>query len=240
MSSKQFYKQGFKKRVPYAKYQAMQRAKVSAMISSKRKPVIYTSSERKYFDIDNATYAVNTTGSFTPLCLPVLGSDFTNRVGRKVVIKSVYIRGRVQLDAATAASNVASLGQQARFVIFVDNQPNGAAPAVTDVLKEAVPHSQLNANNRDRFRIIKDKTYVFDPMIISNTATQAHAVMNRTVYDVKVYKKLNIETIFNGTNGGTIADVNSGALYMFWIGNVAAGTTDATAPLTTRVRFDDS
>jgi len=32
---------------------------------------------------------------------------------------------------------------------------------------------------------------------------------------VKCYKKLNVETIYNAGNAGTIADINSGALYVF-------------------------
>lgn len=196
--------------------------------------------ERKYADKDQFTQDVNTGGAFNLLCIPELGSDFDDRIGRKILIKSVYIRGRVMLEAATQSAPVASLAQQARCIIFVDNQPNGAAPAVTDLLKQSFPTSQLNANNRDRFRIIKDKTYTFDPLLISTTAGQSIATNGRTIYDIKMYKKVNIETIFNGTNGGTIGDINTGALYMFWIGSAAAGATDCNTTLTSRVRFDDA
>lgn len=198
--------------------------------------------ERKFFDIDTATYQANTTGSFTLLYVPILGSDFTNRIGRKTIVKSTYIRGRVLLEALNnqfATVTVAAL--QARMIVFIDNQPNGAAPAVTDLLKEAVPSSQLNANNRDRFRIIKDKTYVFDGFVNVTTATQSQAAFNRNIYDIKCFKKLNIETIFNGTNGGTIGDINTGALYMFWISNTIAGANiDVNAVVSIRSRFDDS
>lgn len=197
--------------------------------------------ERKFFDINTATYQVNTTGSFTLLHIPTLGSDFTNRIGRKTMLKSLYIRGYLNLEAAANPSTpVAVAAQQLRLIIFCDNQPNGAAPAVTDLLKEALPSSQLNANNRDRFKIIKDKTYVFDPFLVSTTASQAIATNSRTIADIKIYKKLAVETIFNGTNGGTIGDINSGAVYMFWIGSFAAGAGDSNAIVSTRVRFDDS
>ena len=195
--------------------------------------------ERKFYDINTATYQANTTGSFTLLHIPILGSDFNNRIGRKTLIKSIYIRGRIFIEPAQAVAATTAGHQQCRLILFIDNQPNGAAPAVTDLLNEALPSSHLNPNNRDRFKVIKDKTYVFEPFTFSTTATQSVAAWNRTVHDVKIYKKCNAETIFNGTNGGTIGDINSGALYMFWIGSASAGALDGNAVIATRIRFDD-
>lgn len=193
--------------------------------------------ERKVSDIDTAVYQVNTTGTFTLLHNPPLGTDFTARIGRKTVVRSVYIRGTVQLENAAQLTAQQIPAQQSRMILLVDLQPNGATPIVTDLLKTATPSSQLNLNNRDRFRIIKDKTFVFDSMIL----TDVLSAWNRNIYNLKCYKKMKLEVIFNGTNGGNIADINSGALYMFWIGSAAAGTnTDSNAIVSTRVRFDDN
>lgn len=195
--------------------------------------------EKKVSDINIAPYQVNTSGSFTLLHIPTLGTDYTARIGRKTVIKSVYIRGVVQLENVNLAVSTVTISQQARFILFIDLQPNGAAPVVTDVLNTADPTSHLNLNNRDRFRVVKDKTFVFDPLRVDPAVGPVS--FNRTIYNFKCYKKLRLEVIFNGTNGGSIADINSGALYMFWIGSAAAGTgTDSNAILSTRVRFDDN
>jgi len=197
--------------------------------------------EKKFYDINTASYACNTTGSFTLLHIPQLGSDYNNRIGRKTLLKSLYIRGYCYIDPAAAIStNVVCQTQLCRFIIFVDNQPNGATPSVTDLLTESLPQSQLNPNNRDRFKIIKDKQFVFDPVYQVDTATQARCNWNRTTYPIKIYKKLNIETVFNGTNGSTIGDINTGALYMMMIGSTAAGAADATFSISTRCRFDDA
>lgn len=197
--------------------------------------------ERKVNDLTTATYQVNTTGSFTLLANPTLGSDFNNRIGRKVILKSVYIRGRVLTETASAGVEAVVSAQQGRMIIFIDMQPNGAAPAVTDLLVEATPSSQLNLNNRDRFRIVSDSQYVFDPYYFnSSTATQTYSSTANQIKNVKKYKKLNLEMIFNGVNGGTIADITSGALYMFWIGSKAASATDINAILSTRVRYMDA
>lgn len=199
--------------------------------------------EKKVNDLVTATYQVNTTGSITLLANPTLGSDFNNRIGRKVVLKSVYVRGQVKLDWAGAGGLPATAGisaQMGRFILVTDMQPNGAAPAITDLLVEATAESQLNLNNRDRFRIHCDKTYVFDPVINVQTATQAQLCYNRTIYPLKKYKKIDQEMIFNATNGGTVADISSGALYMVWIGTTASGVGDVNAVVSTRVRYVDS
>lgn len=203
-------------------------------------PVPFNIHERKVNDIAAATYQVNTGGSFTLLCNPQLGSDMNNRIGRKILIKSAYIRGFLSTEPAGSAA-VNSVGvQQARFILFCDMQPNANAPAVTDLLVAATPISHLNLNNRDRFRVYADKMFTFGPYFRDTTATQSVAAAAQQAYTFKKFKRLNLETVFNATNGGSIADINSGALYMFWIGSVGAGTTDVNAILTTRVRYVDN
>lgn len=174
---------------------------------------------------------------------PTLGSDYTNRVGRKTNCKSLYIRGKLEITKS-ATMAVATVGSTLnRLVIFLDSQPNGAAPAVTDLLVSASPSSQLNANNRDRFHILKDKVYALDACAIDNAGVNAENSWGRTIIPIKIYKKLNLETIFNGNDDGSISSINSGALYMFWIGNAGYQAVEAnwviTANLSTRVRFDD-
>ena len=84
--------------------------------------------------------------------------------------------------------------------------------------------------------ILKDKIYYFGPY----TKDVGFAAFENTGYNIKIYKKINMETIYNSTNGGTIADLSSGALYMFWIGSqTASGGGDANAIVSTRVRFID-
>lgn len=195
--------------------------------------------ERKVNDIDTATYQANTTGVFTILCLPVVGADFNQRVGRKITIKSVYIKGMIQNEQAVTPTAGANGPQHLRMVIVYDMQPNGAVPATTDLLVSATPASQLNLNNRDRFKVLADKEFVMGPTVYSTTATQSVASFNQQAYFVKKYKKLNLEVVFS-TSGGTIADITSGALYMFWIGSRVSGAGDGNFVGSTRVRYADN
>lgn len=184
---------------------------------------------------------VSTTGAFALLNGCIQGTDYTNRIGRKIMLKSLYIRGIVASDVGvTMTSPAITVAQQARMIIFCDNQPNGATPAVLDLLNNATTVSQLNLNNRDRFKILVDKTFVLDPIVYNTTATQSVAAATNQIRQYKKFKKLNMETIYNSGNAGTVGDMNTGALWLFWIGSQAVGVgTDATATWTCRVRFND-
>lgn len=201
---------------------------------------VMANAELKVQDLAVATYQVNTSGSITLLAIPVTGADFNARIGRKIKLRSLYIKGRIQLEVDATLAAVSVTGQQARCMIVYDLQPNGAAPSITDILNTADPASHLNLNNRDRFRILVDKEYTFDPYSSVQTATQAQLCFGRTIYNMKLYKKLNLDMVFNAVNGGTVADIASGALYMVWIGSATASTNgDVNAIVSTRVRYSD-
>lgn len=198
----------------------------------------YAKPELKTYDVTLSAQEVSTTGLFSLLCVPILGSDFNNRTGRKIHLKSFYIRYHCGIKAAFTLGTITTTAtQELRLIVFVDYQPNGAAPAVTDLLVSAVPTSQLNMNNRDRFKVLRDVTHCFDPYTLLTAS--ASPAWNRTAATDEIYKKINVECIFNATNGGTIADINSGALYAFWIGSVGTGNNSGSVTQTSRVRYID-
>lgn len=196
--------------------------------------------ELKAIDLAPTSVAVNATGIATPLCIPTVGADMQNRVGRKITIKSVYIRGLIQtIPSGTAGTAGTAAAQMCRFIILADLQPNGVTLTPTDVLGASFTvQSQLNLNNRDRFKIYCDKQYVFDPYMYTTTATQALANASRQIWPIKKYKKLDLEVVFNGTSTGGIADISSGALYMLWVGS-NAGVAACNYSLSTRCRYAD-
>lgn len=197
--------------------------------------------EKKVFDTEVDGTDSDTTGVVIPIFTPPPGTGISERVGRKVQIKSIYLRGFVCTEAAaTPGTGAASEVQMSRLIIGYDMQPNGSSPAVLDVLEQAKVYSQLNINNRDRFRIIKDKQWVFDPFIYNSTAGSALIGVNRTGYPLKIYKKCNMETIFNGNNGHSAADVTTGLLFVLLITSTAAGTDkNVLYFFSTRVRYTD-
>lgn len=192
--------------------------------------------ELKSFDNSGANFIVSTSGDFTNLCFPASGGDINQRVGRKITLKSYYIRARVALTAAETipAASITIPCQEARMIVFVDFQPNGALPTVLDLLQINSPVSQLNLGNRERFKVLSDKCYPFDCLEYSGSD---YLSCNRTIHCIKKYKDINVDMIFSGATG-SISDVKTGVLYMFWIGSSPA-LTAITCTFSSRVRYMD-
>lgn len=178
-------------------------------------------------------------GSIFNIHLPVVGADFNNRIGRKTTATKIYIRGLVGIKNVMVGAGPAvayGAANLIRMIIFVDWQPNGAKPLHTDILAanggNTDAASQLNLNNRERFKILKDKQWTVDPVLASGA-------FNRTTIPVKVFKKVQIDTIF-GTSGGTVADITSGAIYVMFTSLNAVGAQPAAAYISSRVRYMDA
>lgn len=158
----------------------------------------------------------------------VTGADVGNRLGRKITMKSLQWRIAVQCAPTTTSGQI-------RTIIFLDNQANATTPTAAEFFEDSAAAllltSPLNLNNRERFKIIADK--------ISNlgqeVATQAWAPTQ--VY-LKGYKKLNVDTIYNAANGGTVADITTNALHVWTMGSL--GVANPTVSSYFRVRFTDA
>lgn len=194
--------------------------------------------EKKVIDINSTSYAVENTGTQLQLlngC--VAGSQIFNRIGRKINLKSLQIRGFIFGDASTGVTRV-------RMVIVFDKQANGAAPTWANIMQSqniagttaSDVNAMVNLDNRDRFEIIRDLTYTLGPW--SDTATQSYAAGTQIVNIDEFMKLGNRETVYNAGTAGTIGDIQSGSLYMFLISNQPAAT-GAAANLAFRTRFID-
>jgi len=126
----------------------------------------------------------------------VPGSSASERIGRKITIKSVLIRWQAFLDPASVG------GTPLRIMVFYDKQANAADPAVTDVLLNNQFTSANNLSNRDRFVTIFDNI------------TEVVSTQNNFAIAGTLYKSLNLETMYNAGNAGTIGDISSGSIYI--------------------------
>lgn len=199
--------------------------------------------EKKTIDVIGALQGVNfnQAGVITLLNGVAQGTDYNARIGRKIVMASIYIRGSIYIEA-TWNKNVNSIipSQTARLILIYDMQTNGTAPVLTDILNTAgteIESAQLNLNNRDRFKILKDKCFAFDACQTDANGGILGGGMH-TDYCFKIYKKLKMETIFGGTDAST-GSIVSGALWLLTVGSQPAGATDVNASITSRIRFMD-
>jgi len=157
------------------------------------------------------------------------GTDFTDRIGRKILMKSLFIRGLIYPQDTTVLNNMC------RMIVVYDKQANGTAPVITDVLKTDSATAQLNLNNRDRFEVIFDKQWTAGAMNTTATQTYSNAPVHRSV---KLYKRLNHEVQFGGTTNA-IGSIQTGSLYLFTLGIQSDGDGHLLG-ITVRIRFKDS
>lgn len=135
------------------------------------------------------------------------GNGPSQRVGDKVVVKSVSVKINIQQDDA---QDITDEGQ-VRMMLVYDKSPNGTAPGVADVIANlnsdgsyaTAFNSGIKMSNKKRFVMLRDKIYNLG---ISGPGTRA----------VKFFVKKRMETIYSGTaDPPAIAQVISGAIYLF-------------------------
>lgn len=188
-----------------------------------------TMQEKKTVDVDTTSKTLENTATVTLLNGIATGTDFTDRIGRKVVLKSLYFRWAIVAIDQTVTDN------SVRFAIVYDAQTNGTAPAWLDVFKENSALSQLNLNNRDRFQVLYDKFYQMP--YAANTATQAVA-FGQTVKSGKKFKPLKHEMVFGGTTAA-VASIQTGSIYLLTYGSASAAN-GSTLAFSSRIRFMDA
>lgn len=182
------------------------------------------SGELKFKDVSllsTVTVAVDTFSSPVLLNGMATGATATTRIGRKITLKSLLFRYRLNTVATTIG------GSPIRFLIVYDKQANAAAPTILDVLEADDFTSPNNLSNRDRFVTLCD--HITQPLSENG---------NQGIADV-VYKPLNLETMFNDGTAGTISDITSGSVYLFFAQCSGLTTGAPVIEYKTRIRFSD-
>lgn len=204
--------------------------------------------ETKAVDLQQATYTLNSTAVLTPLNLIQAGSSFFNRIGRKIHMKSIAIRGFIGFSGNSQV--IAAYG---RIMIVYDRQTNGALPVISDILLDTKQDattstgalSGLNLNNRDRFVVIADKKFML-PVVTQAVGIPtfiAPSISNDTECEwgiVDRYHKINMETQYKADSSpAVIGDIATGALYLITFGQATAGNEGWNVTLATRLRYVD-
>lgn len=183
--------------------------------------------ELKFIDVTSSG-TIPTTGNITGLNGVGQGSDYNQRIGRKIIMKSIYFR--IDLVNAGVTANV---GDLLRILIVYDCQTNSSTPAISDILQTVAYNSPMNLDSRDRYKVLIDKhVTIHGAVYTSGTLTQGDPQPKI----VKVYKKLNLETIFSGT-GSSTAGISTGAV---WLVLLSAVNNVTSATMYNRIRFSDS
>lgn len=184
------------------------------------------SKETGYVDLAYANYAADTTGTVTLVATVAQGTSVNQRIGKKILLKSLQLRGYASNGSTAVTNDVA--------VLFVyDKRPTGSLPTVTDFLDTANSRSFNNDSNSGRFKILKRMDFLL-------SGTQTTTVGYGPAKSMDFYLKLNgLQEVFKAAGTGAIGDIEEGALYMVTVGSNAAGTGAANVNVGMRVRFVD-
>lgn len=188
----------------------------------------YPGKESGFFDLALTTLALNTTGTIVLANTIVQGVATNQRVGKKIQLSSLQIRGNAQADNTT----LLALGA---IMLVYDRRPTGALPAITDILVTADANSFTNDANTGRFKILKRWQF----SLVGNNATAGQAT-DSSQYSIDDYLPIkNKQTVYKAAGTGAIADIEEGAIYLVGVGNQVAGTADGNANIAIRTRFYD-
>lgn len=150
------------------------------------------------------------------------GAGSLNRIGRKITMRSLYVRYSCSLAPTSLG------GSPLRILIVYDKQSNAIAPAITDILVANDFNAVNNLNNSDRFITIADEL------------TKPLSVGNNTSVAGTIYRKLGLDVIFKDTSANDITDITTGSVYAF-IAQTSAVTVVTPAVLSfCRIRFTDA
>lgn len=189
-----------------------------------KKKRVVAMKETGYVDLTSATYNFDTTGSIALIATVGQGASVNQRVGKKILWKSIQMRGFAQAGSTATINDVAML-------IVYDARPTGSLPAITDILDSANSRSMNNDANSGRFKILKRVDMV---LVGGSTLTES------TYKDMDFYLDLKGRpAVFKAATSGAIADISDGALYVVTVGSNATGSTAATMVAGFRTRFID-
>lgn len=153
--------------------------------------------------------AVGAVTSYVLLNGMIRGLDEGQRIAHRIRTKWVRLNISVIIDPAGLAA--ATTGYFFRYILLYDKQPNGSLPSNAQLLYNVTAgetyESPLNIDGEKRYKILTDKTIPVNVTGGSSNASSMIAIRRK----IKLKNKL---TVYNTSNVGTEADINTGAIYL--------------------------
>lgn len=175
----------------------------------KRIKKLNANEELKHDDTIFTANVLTTAGTFTLLNTVLKGDDDDTRDGNEIQATSIQAR-------FSHVSGIAGAGGSLfRMILFWDQQANGVAPTIVQLLDTTIMtvalYAPYNRDNQKRFKILKDRTFFVDP---GNTQVSQSIQMFK--------KKLSRKVKYNDGVAGTIADINTNSLYILMLSTAVA------------------
>jgi len=212
--------------------------------------------ELKYFDtlkaVTNLTGPSDTTSFlFNPgtggdcLNCPTQGSTALQRDGKKIRMKSLYIKGSVVRDSVEASA--APFPPCSAYIACVLDRQTNAAAAVSNVIWNQAPGGATpvfncmlsrNLENGERFKILRDQVFDLNVPTLGYAAADAHSG-NGIIRHFTWFIPLNgLPVYFNTGTTAVIANIVRNSISMYAVQNVTpAAGAQVVCNYQSRLRF---
>lgn len=182
-----------------------------------------TAGELKNVDTAITTPAFGVaTASITPLNLIPQDSTANGRVGRRVIMKSIYIRGSISMAATSTGAT------SFRVRVVYDKQANATLATAVQVYQTDSVSSMNQLDNSRRFVTLFDEIR----SCIGTAGPQA-------LY-FEMYKKINLPIEFNAGTTAVIGSLVTGAVVALVSTGGGVGVASLNSALNCRIRYADA
>ncbi len=156
----------------------------------------------------------------------------TTRVGNRAVIKSVFVRGFLEV-IGTTGTTLNTHDTTCRLYIGIDHQSNKAVASAADLMDS--PNTTVtfrNLDTSDRYTMLWDKSFTINLNITSIMTNNVTSTNQRRGFSF--YKSCAIATQYSGT-GASVGSIISNAIFFYGVCQDTAPAVHLTA--ITRARF---
>lgn len=154
------------------------------------------------------------------LCAPIVAATLNGRIGRKIMMLKVRVKGFVNVPPQ-AAQNACDTAGEIRIVLVMDKQTNAAQMLGANLFNDGTAaattvHAMQNPNFFGRFKILKERTISVGDLNITGSPTAGDVIQTGKVYPFKMSYRFRtpVEVNFNATNAGTVGDIINNSLHM--------------------------
>lgn len=249
--SAQYKAHHLRRKARMTKLRRMARRLLSRGNRAPRQTLFVSTGELKGMDTDlsdtNIVATTTTNDDMIVVNLIEPGNGSYNRVGRKIRMKSLFLKGQLNMQVANTTVPGSTSSATFRMIVVYDAQPSGVLPIFSTIFGTTVQNGgegsqvldSLRFDNTDRFRVLRDKRFSLNP---GASATSTEGVLYKRNFEMYIPLK-GIETLYSGQSSPcTIADISSGALYVIFrsdINNASIATVSVGSSSFARLRYHD-
>lgn len=167
------------------------------------------------------------------------GVTSQTRIGKRVIMKALQIRGAIVPDTASTPQKVSLILVYVRSVNAVAGGTTTALPHVTEILTTRSPNALTNRDYASKFKILRRWDYYLSGVSGTSAATGNEG---RVFEEYIVFKKPLLAQWQAGPNTtGIYSEMEKGALLLISLGNVAtAATTNYKFNFQSRLYFTET